>query len=84
MVLPETLPFGERETTVIRFTTPVDLDDLGGLSGTFSVVILGGGPERDARIRAVRERARSHPEVGSGPVDLPMVCRCWRTVRIAD
>jgi SAM-dependent methyltransferase len=84
MVLPDSLPFGERETTVIRFTTPVDLDDLSGLSGTFSVVILGGGSERDARIRAVRERARAHPEVGDGPVDLPMVCRCWRTVRGSD
>ncbi|MGH9007699.1 MAG: class I SAM-dependent methyltransferase [Acidimicrobiales bacterium] len=82
MVLPAAVPFGTRETTVIRFTTPVDLDDLGGLSGTFSVVILGGGPERDARIRAVRERARTHPEVGDGPVDLPMVCRCWRTARV--
>jgi SAM-dependent methyltransferase len=81
MALPKHLAFTEPETTVVRFSVTVDLDDLAGLSGTFSVVILGGGPQRDARIDAVRERARAHPEIGEGPVELPMVCRCWRAVR---
>jgi SAM-dependent methyltransferase len=81
MVLPDELPFSEPETTVVRFSRSADLDDLAGLSGTFSVAILGGGPEREARIAAVRERARSRPEIGEGPVELPMVCRCWRALR---
>ncbi len=81
MVLPGTLPFTERETTVLRFSRPASRDDLAGLSGTFSVVILGGGPARDARVDAVRERARLHPEIAEGHVELPMVCRCWRTYR---
>ncbi|MGH9047805.1 MAG: class I SAM-dependent methyltransferase [Acidimicrobiales bacterium] len=81
MVLTHELPFSTPETTVIRFSLTMDLDDLAGLSGTYSVVILGGGSERDARIAAVRERARLHPEIGDGPVELPMVCRCWRAYR---
>jgi SAM-dependent methyltransferase len=81
MTLPPDLAFTEPETTVVRFSVTADLDDLAGLSGTFSVAIVGGGPERDARIAAVRERARAHPDIGEGPVELPMVCRCWRAVR---
>jgi SAM-dependent methyltransferase len=81
MVLPEDLPFGEPETTVVRFSVTVDVDDLAGLSGTFSVVIVGGGAEREARMETVRARARAHPEVGEGRIELPMVCRCWRAFR---
>jgi SAM-dependent methyltransferase len=81
MVLLDHLPFTERETTLVEFSTTVDLDDLAGLSGTYSVVILGGGAARDALVEAVREQARAHPEIGEGPVELPMVCRCWRTFR---
>jgi len=81
MALPEHLPFTEPETTVVRFSLTVDLDDLAGLSGTFSVVIVGGGAERDARMEAVRDRARARPEIGEGRVELPMVCRCWRAYR---
>ena len=66
---------------MLRFSRPASRDDLAGLSGTFSVVILGGGPARDARVDAVRERARLHPEIAEGHVELPMVCRCWRTYR---
>jgi SAM-dependent methyltransferase len=82
MELSEQLPFTTPETTRIRFTRMADLDDLAGLSGTYSVVILGGGTARDARIAAARERAvRVRPEVADGPIELPMVCRCWRAVR---
>jgi SAM-dependent methyltransferase len=81
MALPPELPFTEPETTVIRFSRTVDVDDLAGLSGTFSVVIVGGGREREARIEAVRERARANPAVGEGPIELPMACRCWRAFR---
>ena len=81
MVLPEHLPFTERETTVVEFALTANVDDLAGLSGTFSIAILGGGPERDARVEAVRERARTHPALEEGTVELPMACRCWRTYR---
>jgi SAM-dependent methyltransferase len=82
MVLGDRLPFGEPETTLVRFMRMADLDDLAGLSGTYSVVILGGGPERDARIAAARERAATaRPDSLDGPVELPMVCRCWRAYR---
>ena len=81
MVLPAHLPFTERETTVVEFAIAANVDDLAGLSGTFSVAIVGGGPERDARIEAVRERARTHPALEEGTVELPMACRCWRAYR---
>ena len=45
MVLPAHLPFTERETTVVEFAITANVDDLAGLSGTFSVAIVGGGPE---------------------------------------
>jgi SAM-dependent methyltransferase len=79
MVLPDELPFSARETTVFEFTRTVTIEDLAGLSGTFSVVIVGGGPAREHRVDAVRERARAL--FGEGPLELPMVCRCWRTYR---
>jgi hypothetical protein len=79
LALPGHLGFTERETTVVRFNLTLDLDDLAGLAGTYSMVIVGG--DRDARVREVRELARRHPEVGDGPVELPMVCRCWRVYR---
>jgi SAM-dependent methyltransferase len=81
MVLPEHLGFTQPETTVVRFSLTVDLEDLAGLAGTYSVVIVGGGSEREARIEGVRARARQHPEVGEGPIELPMACRCWRAHR---
>jgi SAM-dependent methyltransferase len=81
MVLPAHLPFTERETTVVEFAITANVDDLAGLSGTFSVAIVGGGPERDARIEAVRERARTHLALEEGTVELPMACRCWRAYR---
>ncbi len=82
MVLGDRLPFGEPETTLVRFVRLADLDDLAGLSGTYSVVIVGGGAERDARIAAARERAATtRPDSLDGPVELPMVCRCWRAYR---
>ena len=84
MVLPQQLAFSDVETRIVRFNVPVDLDDLAGLSGTYSVVIVGGDAERDAAIEAVRERARAHPEVQEGQVELPMVCRCSRAVRIEE
>jgi SAM-dependent methyltransferase len=79
MVLPDELPFSARETTTIESTRTVSVDDLAGLSGTFSVVIVGGGAARDQWVDAVRARARA--VVGEGPLELPMVCRCWRTYR---
>jgi len=82
MVLPAQLPFAERETTVIRFSRTFDLDELAGLAGTYSVVILGAGGERVARMHQIRERAERL--FGDGPVTLPMVCRCWRSTRLVD
>jgi SAM-dependent methyltransferase len=81
MVLPPDLPFARPESTLIRFSRPFDLDELAGLGGTYSVVILGAGAARTARMSEIRERARRL--FGNGPVTVPMVCRCWRTVRLA-
>ncbi len=82
MVLDPALPFGEPETTVLRWATPADLDQLAGLAGTFSVAIVGGEDERDARVASARERAaRVRPDSTAGPIDLPMACRCWRATR---
>jgi SAM-dependent methyltransferase len=84
MVLPANLPFSEPETKVVEFGITADADDLAGLSGTYSVAIVGGGPGRHARIEAARARARAHPALRGGSVELPMVCRCWRAFRTED
>jgi len=80
MVLSAGLPFSNRETTVFRFSRLFDLDELAGLAGTYSVVILGAGSERTARMTQIRERAERL--FGPGPVTVPMVCRCWRAFRL--
>ncbi len=85
MTLSERLPFTAPETTLVRFFRMADLDELAGLSGTYSVVIAGGGPERGARIAAARERAtRVRPDILDRPIELPMVCRCWRAMRTEE
>jgi len=79
MMLAASLPFSEPETTVIWTRRTISLDDLAGLAGTYSVVIVAGQSERQARMDLVRDRARS--VFGQGPVELPMACRCWRAFR---
>lgn len=76
------LPFGAPESALVRFTRPMDEDDLAGLSGTYSRVVVKGGTARAARIEAVRSRARR--SIGPEPAELPMTCRCWRVIRLGD
>ncbi|HUA96547.1 MAG TPA: hypothetical protein VMB82_13600, partial [Acidimicrobiales bacterium] len=79
MVLPPGLPFSAPEGGVVRFSRSFRPDELAGLSGTYSVVITGGAQERAGRMERVEHRVRSL--FGDGPVEVPMLCRCWRTVR---
>jgi hypothetical protein len=80
MALNPGVPFGAPERTLVRFTRSMDENDLAGLSGTYSRVVVAGRSARAARIEAVRSRARR--SIGPGPAELPMTCRCWRAVRL--
>jgi len=79
MVLAPELPFAERETQVFAFHKTFQPDELVGLAGTYSVAIVS-SEQRQRRRDAVSAMVREH--FGNRPVEVPMVCRCWRTTRL--
>jgi SAM-dependent methyltransferase len=75
--------FGELETCVINWTLPMTREDLIGLAGTYSTTITLPPDQRADEIRRVRDALDSAPAVdGRGSVEMPMRCRCWRSVRL--
>jgi len=70
-------PFGDPEKAVFTWSMPMTRDELVGLSGTYSGVLV-----RSAEQRAeLLQRVAAHLEGGvsaNATVDVPMGCRCWR------
>jgi SAM-dependent methyltransferase len=74
--------FGELETRVIPWTLPMTRDQLIGLAGTYSSTITLPPDERGDEMRRVRTALDSVPvSDGRALVEMPMRCRCWRSVR---
>jgi SAM-dependent methyltransferase len=83
--LPPGMPFTVPEATVMHYSRPMTRRELVGMAGTFSSVIT--LPEAARRDRLSAAERLATDAVG-GPdadeaatVDLPLRCRCWRTVR---
>jgi SAM-dependent methyltransferase len=74
---PGTISPVEKRTA--EFTVPVTKDDLFGLLGTHSDVITLGPEDRADFSRRVREFLDRQPW---DEVDLPMLCRCLRSIRL--
>ena len=78
--LPPQSPFVDLDTCTITWSKPMTRDELVGLAGTYSSLITMPPDQRErelARIRSVTEVVTGGAEV----VEMPMSCRCWRTVR---
>ena len=79
-VLPPGSPFDAVERRVVEWSLPVGPEELVGLAGTYSATITMAPDERERELARVAAAASSL--AASGPVELPMACRCWRAVRI--
>jgi SAM-dependent methyltransferase len=80
--LAEGAPFGPPETATIAWTWHVARDELLGLMGTYSSVIVLEPEERAKVMARVRECIGClHPGSGSKSIAVPMACRCWKAVR---
>ena len=80
--LSQSPSFGELETCVINWTLPMTREELIGLAGTYSSTITLPPEQRAAEMRRVRDAIGSGPPIdGNGSVEMPMRCRCWRSLR---
>ncbi len=80
--LSESQSFDEVETCVIDWTRPMTREELIGLAGTYSSTITLPPDQRADELQRVRDAVDSVPAINSqGSVDIPMRCRCWRSVR---
>ena len=79
VTFPPGTPMSPPEERVVTFSLPMSSQDLAGLLGTYSGVITLGPQQRadfSQRVQAFLDR-QSWDEV-----DLPMICRCLRSVRL--
>jgi len=80
--LAEGAPFGPPEIATIAWTWHAAPEELLGLMGTYSSVIVLEPDERAKVMARVRECISClHPDSGSENIAVPMACRCWKAVR---
>jgi hypothetical protein len=77
--LPPRSPFVDLDKCLITWSLPMTLDQLVGLAGTYSSTIVMPPDQKERELARVRATAES--VVGGDVVEMPMLCRCWRTVR---
>ena len=81
VIFPSGIPMSGIEVHTVEFSLPMTKDELVGLLGTYSGVITL-DPERRAdfsrRVRAFLDRQPWDR------TDLPLICRCLRSTRLAD
>ena len=76
-------PFSEPEAWVTTWTKPMSKDDLVGLAGTYSAVIVMDEGERNEYLAAVRRFLDTDAYLAPlDVIDVPMRCRCWRAIRL--
>jgi SAM-dependent methyltransferase len=72
-------PFVDPDRCLITWSLPMTLDQLVGLAGTYSSTIVMPTDQKERELARVRVTAES--VVDGDVVEMPMLCRCWRTVR---
>lgn len=84
--LPPGAPFSPPETALFHAAAPMTRGELVGLAGTYSSVLVLPEAERRRRLAEVdRLAADVVGGAGDGPdaaVEVPVRCRCWRTLRL--
>ena len=78
--LPPHSPFAELDSCVIDWSKPMSRDELVGLAGTYSSMITMAPDERERELDRIRQVTGT--VVDGDMVEMPMRCRCWRTVRV--
>jgi SAM-dependent methyltransferase len=74
--------FREPERRLLEWATPMTRNELLGLAGTYSAVIVMGASERDEYLGAMTRFLDAHEELAvNGVLSVPMRCLCWRTTR---
>ena len=80
--LPPDAPFSEPERHGVRWDLPMTADDLVGLLGTVSGILVLPDDRRRAVISEVRDLLRRYGDIeGDVTVPLPFGAQCWRTRR---
>jgi SAM-dependent methyltransferase len=75
-------PFDAREAHIVRFGRRFSADELVGLAGTYSGLVVKPPAERAARLEELRELIETHPLLGGrDDLEVPMLTRCWRAGR---
>ncbi len=78
--LPPGSPFVDLDSGVIHWSKSMRREDLVGLAGTYSSLITMDPDQRERELDRVR--SISGTVMDGDVVELPMSCRCWRTVRV--
>jgi len=76
------VPLGVPEQRVFTWSVPMTPEEIVGLSGTYSGVLVRPTEEQAEFLRRVASHVASHVdgELPAGAtLDVPMGCRCWRT-----
>jgi SAM-dependent methyltransferase len=74
--------FEQPETHVHEWTKPMTRDELVGLAGTYSGVIIQSDADRDRVQAELTSALAGHAAFGAAErIDVPMRCACWRAVR---
>lgn len=80
--MPDDAPFLDTATHIVRWSRPIRPEDVVGLIGTYSRIIVLPEAQRQALLERVADFTRADPALaGRETVDLPMTCRCWRATR---
>ncbi len=78
--LPPQSPFAELDSCDIGWSKSMSRDELVGLAGTYSSMITMAPDERERELDRIR--LITGTVVDDDVVEMPMRCRCWRTVRV--
>ena len=78
--LPPQSPFAELDSCDIGWSKPMSRDELVGLAGTYSSMITMAPDERERELDRIR--LVTGTVVADDVVEMPMRCRCWRSVRV--
>lgn len=80
--LPDGAPFSSPETRTVHWSVPMSPDQLVGLAGTYSRLLVLPDDERTRLLKRLTTAIGQIPELaGRDEIELPMRCACWRAVR---